>query len=190
MAVFYFSLRTLLFQGDDDVFVNINNIVDYLLSLSPEQAKNLFAGSVLYPSPRITDPKSKYYVSTNLWNEKYYPPYVSGGGFVMSSLVSKKIFEVTKVTPIIPIDDAFLGVCLKKLGLKPQNHKGFKSWGVNRRKDVCIYQEIMTLHKLNSEEMVEMWRKLQDADLDFSDCATAFKVANEQDKEDKELKKT
>lgn len=94
----------------------------------------------------------------------------------MSSLVAKKIFEVTKVTPIIPIDDAFLGVCIEKLGMKPKNHKGFKSWGVNRRKDVCIYYEIMTLHKLNSEEMVEMWKKLNDANLDFSDCAAAFKV--------------
>lgn len=163
-------------QGDDDVFVNIQNIVDYLLSLSSEQARDLFAGSVLYPSPRITNPKSKYYVSTNLWSEKYYPPYVSGGGFLMSSLVCKKIFEVTKVTPIIPIDDAFLGVCLKKLGMKPQNHKGFKSWGVNRPKDICIYHEIMTLHKLNSEEMVEMWRKLQESD--FVDCAKSFKVVD------------
>lgn len=162
------------------MFVNINNIIDYLLSLSQEAAKDLFAGSVLYPSPRITDPKSKYYVSTNLWNEKYYPPYVSGGGFVMSSLVSKKIFEVTKVTPLIPIDDAFLGVCLKKLGMKPQNHKGFKSWGVNRPKDICIYHEIMTLHKLNSEEMVNMWKKLHTSD--FSDCAKSFKVVNHDDK--------
>ncbi|XP_078484267.1 beta-1,3-galactosyltransferase 1-like [Ciona intestinalis] len=165
-----------IFKGDDDVFVNIENIVYYLLSLSKEQAKDLFAGSVLYPSPRITDPKSKYYVSTNLWNEKYYPPYVSGGGFLMSSLVAKKIFEVTKVTPIIPIDDAFLGVCLRKLGMKPQNHKGFKSWGVNRPKDICIYKEIMTLHKLNSEEMVEMWKKLHESD--FNDCAKIFENKN------------
>ena len=159
------------------MFVNIDNIVDYLVSLSPENAKNLFVGSVLYPSPRITDPKSKYYVSTNLWSEKYYPPYVSGGGFLMSSLISKKIFEVTKVTPIIPIDDAFLGVCLKKLGIKPQNHKGFKSWGVNRPKDICIYQEIMTLHKLSSDDLITMWKKLHETNLDFSDCAAAFKVA-------------
>nr|CAB3224812.1 beta-1,3-galactosyltransferase 1-like [Phallusia mammillata] len=176
----YCSQTKFIFKGDDDVFVNIDNIVDYLLSLSKDQAKDLFAGSVLYPSPRITDPKSKYYVSTNLWNEKYYPPYVSGGGFVMSSLVSKKIFEVTKVTPIIPIDDAFLGVCLKKLGMKPQNHKGFKSWGVNRPKDICIYHEIMTLHKLNSEEMVDMWKKLHSSD--FNDCAKSFKVSRDDEK--------
>lgn len=83
-------------QGDDDVFVNMQNIVDFLLSLSPEKGKNLFTGSVLYPSPRIKDPKSKYYVPSKLWPEKYYPPYVSGGGFLMSSVVAKKIFEVRR----------------------------------------------------------------------------------------------
>lgn len=75
----------------------MRNIIDYLVSLSSENGKNLFVGSVLYPSPRIKDPKSKYYVSSNLWPEKYYPPYVSGGGFLMSSVVAKKIFEVCTI---------------------------------------------------------------------------------------------
>lgn len=67
-----------MLQGDDDVFVNMQNIIDYVVSFPNDKAKDIFTGSVLYPSPRITDPKSKYYVSSNLWNEKYYPPYVSG----------------------------------------------------------------------------------------------------------------
>lgn len=158
-----------IFKGDDDVFVNMRNIVDYLLSMSSKETRDLFVGSVLYPSPRITDPKSKYYVPSNLYGEKYYPPYVSGGGFIMSSLVAKKIFEMIKVTPIIPIDDAFMGICLKKLGIKPRNHRGFKSWGVNRRQDICVYREIMTLHKLTSSEMKDMWGRLHTAD--FSECA-------------------
>lgn len=167
-----------IFKGDDDVFVNIRNIIDYLYSLPKEKSANLFAGSVLYPSPRITDPKSKYYVSSNLWKEKYYPPYVSGGGFVMSSLIAKKIFEVIKVTPIIPIDDAFMGVCLKKLGVKPQDHKGFKSWGVNRPKDICLYRDIMTLHKLNSEELRQRWTELHQSN--FTDCAVNLSDLKEQ----------
>lgn len=55
------------------------------------QQRDLFVGSVLYPSPRITEPRSKYYVSENLWPEKYYPPYVSGGGFIMSSVMAARV---------------------------------------------------------------------------------------------------
>jgi len=134
-------------------------------------------GSLIYPSPRITDPESKYYVAIGLWKEIYYPPYVSGGGFVMSSLVAKKIFEVIKVTPIIPIDDAFMGICLKKLGLKPQdNRSNFLNWGfvssTNFKKldFKCIYQDIMTFHRFNDFPMnlSEQWFKMQSCNAD--DC--------------------
>jgi len=159
----YCSQTKFIFKGDDDVFVNMRNIVDYLTSLTSVKAMEMLTGSVLYPSPRITNPKSKYYVPSNLYGEKYYPPYVSGGGFVMSSLVAKRMFEVIKVTPIIPIDDAFIGICLKKLNIKPINHKGFKSWGVDRKKDVCVYKEIMTLHKVMEDELREMWKILNES---------------------------
>ena len=44
-------------------------------------------------SPRIKNPRSKYYVSSNLWNEDYYPKYVSGGGFVMTKNAALGIFK-------------------------------------------------------------------------------------------------
>ena len=65
-----------------------------------------------------------------------------------------------KELPIIPIDDAFIGVCLRKLGYRPTNHKGFKSWGVKYLElDNCVWSEVMTFHKLQPEEMEVMWRK-------------------------------
>lgn len=149
-----------IFKGDDDIFANIPNIVQYIQSLSLSQQRDMFVGSVLYPSPRITDARSKYYVSEKLWPEKYYPPYVSGGGFIMSAVMAARIFEAMKELPIIPIDDAFMGVCLRKLGLRPQNHKGFKSWGVKYLEhDNCVWKEVMTFHKLQPEELAQVWQK-------------------------------
>ena len=130
----------------------------------------MFVGSVLYPSPRITDQRSKYYVSESLWPEKYYPPYVSGGGFIMSYVMAKKIFEAMKELPIIPIDDAFMGVCLRKLNLRPTNHKGFKSWGVKYLDhDNCVYREVMTFHKLQPEELQNVWKKFVNSRKDSSE---------------------
>jgi len=147
-----------IFKGDDDIFANIPNIVQYIQSMPLSQQRDLFVGSVLYPSPRITEPRSKYYVSENLWPEKYYPPYVSGGGFIMSSVMAARIFEAMKELPIIPIDDAFIGVCLRKLNLRPTNHKGFKSWGVKYLEhDNCVWREVMTFHKLQPEELQQVW---------------------------------
>lgn len=155
----YCSQAQFVFKGDDDVFVNIFNIMRYIEShKNITIQRELFTGSVLWPSPRITNPKSKYYVSSNLWPDKYYPPYVSGGGFIMSTFVAAQLLEAMKKLAIIPIDDAFVGVCLKKLGIQPTNHKGFKSWGISRGdKDVCVFRDVMTLHKLSPEEMKRSW---------------------------------
>jgi len=154
-----------IFKGDDDIFANVPNIITYLHTLTKSQQRDLFVGSVLYPSPRIDEPRSKYYVSEKLWPEKYYPPYVSGGGFIMSYVMAIRIFEAMKELPIIPIDDAFIGVCLRKLGYRPTNHKGFKSWGVKYLElDNCVWSEVMTFHKLQPEEMEVMWRKFINRD--------------------------
>lgn len=166
-----------IFKGDDDVFVNIFNVMRYVESQNITVQRSMFTGSVLYPSPRITNPKSKYYVSSNLWPEKYYPPYVSGGGFIMSSFVARQIFEAAKILPIIPIDDAFVGICLQKLGVAPINHKGFKSWGVSRGdRDICVFRDVMTLHKLSPDEMRQKWKMLIDSFKDLpQQCSQHFK---------------
>lgn len=148
-----------IFKGDDDIFANLPNIISYIQTLSKTQQREMFVGSVLYPSPRIDEPRSKYYVSEKLWPEKYYPPYVSGGGFIMSYVMAVKIFQAMKELPIIPIDDAFIGVCLRKLGLRPTNHKGFKSWGIKYlEQSNCVWNEVMTFHKLQPEELEQMWK--------------------------------
>ena len=70
-----------------------------------------------------------------------------------------QIFEAMKELPIIPIDDAFIGVCLRKLNLRPTNHKGFKSWGVKYLEhNNCVWREVMTFHKLQPEELAQVWQ--------------------------------
>ena len=156
-----------IFKGDDDVFVNVKNIVKFLKELPFESRKDLFRGSVLNGSPRILDPSWKYYVSYNLYPEKYYPPYVSGGGFIMSSSVAVRLFQTTLKTRIIPIDDAFLGILLKQFGVLPQNDKTFKSWGM-KIADVCRLAKIKTFHKMLPDKLLAVWQDY--VRLNISDC--------------------
>ena len=80
-----------LISGDDDIFLNPEKLQNLLLSI-PENSVAMY-GSRLVHSPRIKNPRSKYYVSSNLWNEDYYPKYVSGGGFVMTKNAALGIFK-------------------------------------------------------------------------------------------------
>ena len=83
------------------------------------------------------DEMTKYFVPEKIWpGDKTYPPYVSGGGFVMTRNLALKLaqvrnplfnslanqkseyFDSLKVKndiPIIPIDDAYLGCLIEEV---------------------------------------------------------------------------
>jgi len=165
-----------VFKGDDDVFVNTKNIVEYLRKeVLPEKRKDLFVGSVLVGSPRILDPTWKYYVSYNLFPEKYYPPYVSGGGFLLSSDVIVRIFSASMRMRIFPIDDAFVGTLLKSCGIKPNNDPRFKSWGISPPPvGPCRLSKVFTFHKSLPTTLVRQWKDV--LRLDRSKCDPNYNV--------------
>lgn len=70
----------------------------------------------------------QYFVSGEQYGAAYYPPYVSGGGFVMTTSLALALAKAMSAyfntgpnkvidAPPLPIDDAFLGVCLQNAGL-------------------------------------------------------------------------
>ena len=86
-----------------------------------------FVSPVLFTLCTITK-FYKYFVSSDIYRESTYPPYVSGGGFVISASVARKILSIMPTLPPMPIDDAFLGLCLKRAGLtwRLHNNRAFK----------------------------------------------------------------
>ena len=79
--------------GDDDIFLNPKKLEDMLQHVGNDSV-GLY-GSRLLNSPRIKNPRSKYYVSSNLWPKDHYPKYVSGGGFVMTRRAATGIYKGT-----------------------------------------------------------------------------------------------
>jgi len=156
-----------IFKGDDDVFVNVKNIVKYLKELPVVKRDNLFLGTVLTRSVRILNPKCKYYVSYNLYPEKFYPPYLLGAGFIMSNKMAVRLFQTTLKTRIFPIDDAFLGTLLKQIGVEPQSDKTFKNKGI-KISDVCRLAKIKTFHRMLPDRLISVWNEY--TKLNISEC--------------------
>ncbi|KAF7695503.1 UDP-GlcNAc:betaGal beta-1,3-N-acetylglucosaminyltransferase 7, like isoform X1 [Silurus meridionalis] len=152
-----------IFKGDDDVFVNPNNLVD-LIDFRTEEGKahDLFVGDTISKAVPIRNHQSKYYIPKELYDGPY-PPYVGGGGFLMSSELARRFFAVSESVTLFPIDDVFLGMCLQKLGLAPEMHPGFKTFGIMKRKvsqmnkEPCFYRHLIVVHKLSPEELLRMW---------------------------------
>ncbi|XP_077126668.1 acetylgalactosaminyl-O-glycosyl-glycoprotein beta-1,3-N-acetylglucosaminyltransferase-like [Ranitomeya variabilis] len=156
-----------IFNGDDDVFVHTLNVVTYLQSTKITGMKShLFVGALNEGMPLIFEKHSKYYVSKEIFPADSYDPYCGGGGILMSSFTAFSIHKESLYIPLIPIDDAYLGMCLKKAGLTPENHGGIRTFGITVPNNIdsfdpCFYQHILMVHRFMPYEMLIMWKSLQ-----------------------------
>uniref|UniRef100_A0A8C4RBC7 Hexosyltransferase n=1 Tax=Eptatretus burgeri TaxID=7764 RepID=A0A8C4RBC7_EPTBU len=158
-----------IFDGDDDVFVNVDNLMQFLLNQQRQQ--HLYTGMVIVNAAPILNQHSKYYVPHQIQAKNKYPSYVSGGGIIMSMWTAMQIRVAALSLPILPIDDVFLGQCLELLGLKPQYHHGFRTSGINlpgkhiNSFHPCYYREMLLVHRLLPYQMLPMWEAVQDPKL-------------------------
>lgn len=155
-----------IFKGDDDVFVNTHQILDYLKSLTKEKAKDLFVGDVIKDAGPHRDKKVKYYIPESIY-EGSYPPYAGGGGFLYSGDLALRLTNISDQVLLYPIDDVYIGMCLQKLGLAPEKHKGFKTFDIDekQRSNICSYTNLMLVHSRKPQEMIKIWTDLQNPHL-------------------------
>ncbi|MEE6474615.1 hypothetical protein FKM82_010446 [Ascaphus truei] len=155
-----------IFKGDDDVFVNTHQILDYLKTLAVDKAKDLFIGDVIKDAGPHRDKKLKYYIPESIYDGPY-PPYAGGGGFLYSGSLALRLYNITSRVLLYPIDDVYTGMCLQKLGLAPEKHKGFKTFDIDekRKKNICSYTNLILVHPRKPQEMIKIWSQLQDSHL-------------------------
>ena len=150
-----------VFKGDDDVFVSVDNILEYLEGSG--HAKGLLVGDVLFKAKPIRRKSNKYYIPEALYNKTFYPPYAGGGGFVMDAPLVRRLHWASETLELFPIDDVFLGMCLEVLQVTPVKHDAFKTFGLVKNKtsklnkEPCFFKGMIVVHKLLPPELLRMW---------------------------------
>ncbi|XP_020315012.1 UDP-GlcNAc:betaGal beta-1,3-N-acetylglucosaminyltransferase 7-like [Oncorhynchus kisutch] len=160
-----------IFKGDDDVFVNTNNLLELIrFKTEDRNVLNVFVGDTISKAIPIRNRQSKYYIPKELF-DRPYPPYVGGGGFLMSSQLARRLFVVSEDLELYPIDDVFLGMCLQKLHLAPEMHPGFRTFGIMKRRvspmnsEPCFFKNLIVVHKLSPQELLMMWSVVENKEL-------------------------
>lgn len=146
---------------DSDMFLNIDNLV--MMLQKPGIPKlNYLTGMLMWNRPVIRSKNSKWYVPEEMYPDPQYPTYALGMGYVFSNDLPEKFVEVSKSIKPFNIEDAYIGMCMKKLGLaltSPPNPSQFKAY--NTRYDRCEYSKIITYILGSSEELVKYWTDLK-----------------------------
>ncbi|XP_034036245.1 lactosylceramide 1,3-N-acetyl-beta-D-glucosaminyltransferase A [Thalassophryne amazonica] len=137
-----------LMSADDDIFVHMPNLLKYLSHLKSSQAgaRDVWVGHVHRGAPPVRRKDSKYYVPYELYPWASYPDYTSGAGYVVSGDVAAKIYQATLLlNTSMYIDDVFMGICAKAMGVSPQEHVYFSGEGKTPY-NPCIYDRMITSH--------------------------------------------
>lgn len=147
-----------IFSGDDDVFVNSPALFAYLESLEPSKASQLYVGQVLSASVPFRDPKSKYYIPLSFY-DGLYPPYVGGGGFVLSGALLQPLSSVSRLIPLFPMDDVYIGMCLQAVGVSPKENPGFKTFDIQEvdRENLCVHKNLILIHQRPPQQIKKLW---------------------------------
>ncbi|MED6241824.1 hypothetical protein ATANTOWER_027887 [Ataeniobius toweri] len=164
-----------LFNGDDDVFANTNNIVEYLQSLPDnDESKHLFTGYLFQNEKVVRWAGSKYFIPVQIQESNTYEPYCGGGGYLLSGYTARVINRISQSIAIHPIDDAYMGMCLSKAGLSPSSHVGVKTLGLNMlckgtdNLEPCYLRDLLLVHRYLPADMYLMWKQVHDPNLKCS----------------------
>ncbi|XP_068929564.1 beta-1,3-galactosyltransferase 4 [Petaurus breviceps papuanus] len=120
---------------------------------------HLYLGHVhwsVYPS-RLNG--SRHQVSEVQWPSARgpFPPYGSGTGYVLSAPVLRLILRAAGGVPLIPVEDVFVGVMAKRVGVAPTHSSriaGAARYPIDR---CCFGRILLSSHHMQPWEMKNAW---------------------------------
>lgn len=147
--------------ADDDIFIHMPNLVEYLQSLEQIGVQDFWIGHVHRGAPPIRNKESKYYVSYEMYQWPAYPDYTAGAAYLFSNDVTVKVYEASQIlNSSLYIDDVFMGLCANKMGVVPQDHVFFSGEGKTPYHP-CIYEKMMTSHG-HVQDLRGLWKAATD----------------------------
>ncbi|XP_068607185.1 beta-1,3-galactosyltransferase 5-like [Brachionichthys hirsutus] len=146
---------------DSDMFLNIENLV--IMLKRPDIPKtDYLTGYLMWDRPVVRSRDSKWYVSEELYPEPIYPTYALGMGYVFSNDLPLKYVEISKSVSYFNVEDAYIGKCMKMLGLEPKSPPDpsqFKAYLSHY--DRCEFSKVITYILGSPKDLLTYWTDLK-----------------------------
>ena len=149
-------------KTDSDMFVNVGYLTDLLLKKN--KTSRFFTGYIISNTPPFREIFSKWFVSKFEYPWDRYPPFCSGTGYVFSSDVASKVYNVSESVPFLKLEDVFVGLCLAKLKIRPEElHTEPTFFPDSLSFSVCRFQKIVTCHSVMPQDLLIYWQILENS---------------------------
>ncbi|XP_014858743.1 PREDICTED: beta-1,3-galactosyltransferase 1-like [Poecilia mexicana] len=151
----YCSSAAYAMKIDSDMFLNVPNLVNLLLK-APRT--NYMTGLVAHGGAVLRDPKSKWFLPQEIFSESIYPPYALGLGYILSLDLTKKLIEASRHIKPLYIEDVYLGLCMRHLGISPTDPSSYSFHVFPLSYSRCAYSKIIATTCPQNMDRVWIWR--------------------------------
>lgn len=183
---------------DDDTFVNIPNLLHYLLGgtvplyndtidwydqhtvevMSNRNRLNitsdLLTGYLFCGVSPVADVSNKWYMPYYMYPENIYPHYLSGSSYLMSGDVVPRLYNAALNTSLLYLEDVFItGVCADLIHLR-RRHNPLFSFGHSKAK--CSIKGSITQHYIKHDAMQVMYELLRNNSVKCRSPSKYFKT--------------
>lgn len=150
---------------DADMLLHVRNLVKLLLD--PSTAKqNYMTGLVWWHSRVSRNPFNKFYMPRHVIAEPEYPPYPLGMSYVLSLDLPGKILGVSPQIKPLFIEDVYLGMCLKRLGISPTDPPEETMFIVDPWHPLsgCSLSKVIAVTTKSITQMITYWQRCRQPD--------------------------
>lgn len=176
MQGFHWSSRfcpaNFILKTDDDCFVNTHNL--HNLIIHHQDVHSLYIGHVKTDRNQrkvIRSKDNRWHVLPEEYSEEFYPPYISGVGYLLSRDVVRKIVNISQYIKIIPNEDAYVGILVQEVNISPTISARFQlsssGWSL------CNYIYLLVFHRIEPIQQKEVFTKTLQA---LQQCKNKMKL--------------
>ena len=148
-----------ILKADDDMYMNIPLLVSLLRntsSLRPWKPPFLL-GHVSVERKPHRRPGSYWYTSYTVYPGKFYPPYVGGASYAMTSSAAAGIARVSGRVPVFWLEDVYItGMCSRLAGVELVHDDRF-FW---RRRNASVFSDQVSAGDFSVNDVAEIHQEV------------------------------
>ncbi|OWF44609.1 beta-1,3-galactosyltransferase brn-like isoform X1 [Mizuhopecten yessoensis] len=110
---------------DDDHYLHIPNIFNFIDTLDKFNSDDLMIGNLITNGDPDRLKSSKWYVSSEQYPFDKWPPYLAGAVYLVSRDTANKMVLAFPYVKYLGIDDVYLGIVARKVGIRPEHENRF-----------------------------------------------------------------